>query len=303
MEIPLQGVKLVFVTGPSGAGRTTALRVLEDFGYEVIDNIPMSLIPKLFGTTPLERSLALGLDVRNRDFDARSMVGLVESMRASAQTPPAMLYLDSAPQELLRRFSETRRRHPLASDELPADAIGRELALLAPIRELADHLIDTTDLTPHDLKAQIAAWFGLSGAGRMAVSLQSFSYRRGLPAGVDMVFDCRFLDNPHWRAALRPLDGRDARVQDYLRSDPHFGAFFDKVSDLLHFLLPAHVKEGKAHLSVGFGCTGGQHRSVALVEVMGAALETAGWPVTKRHRELERKALVQTGPADKVTGA
>ncbi|MFM7442672.1 MAG: RNase adaptor protein RapZ, partial [Tabrizicola sp.] len=163
------------------------------------------------------------------------------------------------------------------------------------------HLIDTTELTQHDLKAEIARRFDPGTTGRLSVSVQSFSYKRGVPRGMDMIFDCRFLANPHWQAALRPLDGRDPAVESFVRADPRFAEFFQRVSELLLFLLPAHLDEGKAHLAIGFGCTGGQHRSVAMAEMVGSALAEAGWPVSKRHRELERKAATVQPDAMKVS--
>jgi UPF0042 nucleotide-binding protein len=294
--------RLVLVTGPSGAGRTTAIRVLEDLGYEGIDNIPLSLVPRLVEGPPLDRPIVLGLDARNRDFNATALIELIDTLTRDPRVSLQVLYLDCAAPELIRRFSETRRRHPLAPAETPAQGIEREVDLLAPIRVRADHLIDTTELTPHDLKAEIARWFEADSAGRLSVSLQSFSYKRGVPRGVDMIFDCRFLANPYWEARLRALDGRDPAVAAFVRRDPRFAEFYRKLQDMLLFLLPAHVDEGKAHLSVGFGCTGGQHRSVAMVEMVGAALAEAGWPVSKRHRELERKGSATT-PAGKVSVA
>ncbi len=292
--------RLVFVTGPSGAGRTTAIRVLEDIGYEGIDNIPLSLVPRLIEGAPLGRPIALGLDVRNRDFNATALIELIDQLTRDPRVSLEVLYLDCAPGALIRRYSETRRRHPLAPNETPAQGVEREMDLLAPIRVRADHLIDTTDLTPHDLKAEISALFDPGPGGRLSVSVQSFSYKRGIPRGVDMIFDCRFLANPHWQPGLRPLDGRDPTVESFVRADPRFAEFFQKVSDLLFFLLPAHLEEGKAHLSIGFGCTGGQHRSVAMAEMVGSALAQAGWPVSKRHRELERRAAGWQSDALKV---
>lgn len=294
--------RLVLITGPSGAGRSTAIHVLEDLGYEGIDNIPLTLVPRLLDGPPLGRPIALGLDARNRDFNTTALIELIDSLTRDPRVSLEVLYLDCAPTELIRRFSETRRRHPLAPDETPAEGIEREVDLLAPIRVRADHLIDTTDLSPHDLKADIARWFDPGRSGRLAVSVQSFSYKRGVPRGVDMIFDCRFLANPHWDAALRPLDGRDPRVAAFVRADPRFDEFFRRLRDLLLMLLPAHLEEGKAHLAIGFGCTGGQHRSVAVAEMLGAALAEAGWPVSKRHRELERKGAA-IAPADKVSAA
>ncbi len=295
--------RLILVTGPSGAGRTTAIRVLEDLGHEGIDNIPLSLVPRLTDGPPLGRPIALGLDVRNRDFNATALIELIDSLTRDPRVALEVLYLDCAPGVLIRRFSETRRRHPLAPAETPAQGVEREIDLLAPIRVRADHLIDTTELTVHDLKAEIAALFDAGPSGRMSVSVQSFSYKRGVPRGIDMIFDCRFLANPHWQPALRALDGRDPPVEAFVRQDPRFAEFFAKVSDLLGFLLPAHVQEGKAHLAIGFGCTGGQHRSVAMAEMVGNALADAGWAVSKRHRELERKAAAALPDASRVAGA
>jgi UPF0042 nucleotide-binding protein len=300
---PIQDHHLVFVTGPSGAGRTTAIRVLEDLGYEGIDNIPLSLVPRLVEGEPLGRPIVLGLDVRNRDFNATALIELIDSLTRDPRVRLEVLYLDCAPSVLIQRYSETRRRHPLAPNETPAQGIEREIDLLAPIRVRADHLIDTTELNQHDLKAELAAIFDITPTGRLSVSVQSFSYKRGIPRGVDMIFDCRFLANPHWQPALRALDGRDPAVEGFVRADPRFAEFFQRVSELLIFLLPAHLEEGKAHLAIGFGCTGGQHRSVAMAEMVGKALAEAGWPVSKRHRELERKAAVQQPDATKVAGA
>jgi RNase adapter protein RapZ len=288
--------RLVLVTGPSGAGRSTAINALEDLGHEVIDNLPLSLVPRLIDGPPLGRPIALGLDVRNRDFNATALIELIDSLTRDPRLMIEVLFLDAAAPVLIQRYSETRRRHPLAPDGDPATGVEREIDLLAPIRVRADVLIDTSDMTPHDLKAEIGRWFGRGTAGRMAVSLDSFSYKRGVPRGLDMIFDCRFLSNPHWVSSLRNLDGRDALVEAHVRADPRFAEFVDKVRDLILFLLPAQVAEGKAHLSIGFGCTGGQHRSVAIAEIMANALAETGWPVSKRHRELERRAATVAVP-------
>lgn len=291
--------RLVLVTGPSGAGRSTAIHALEDMGFEAIDNLPLSLIPRLLDGPARPVPLALGLDVRNRDFSASSLIELIDALTRNPGFAPEVLYLDCATETLVRRYSETRRRHPLGQGSTPADAITAERDLLAPIRARADLLIDTTELSPHDLRAELAHTFDLRGGRGLSVSLQSFSYKRGVPRGLDMMFDCRFLANPHWEQALRPFDGRDGPVQDYVTADPRFQPFFGQVRDLILFLLPAQVDEGKAHLAIGFGCTGGQHRSVTLVELMADALAKEGWQVSKRHRELERRAsaLRPAGPA------
>lgn len=291
-ELPdaIQEHQLVLITGPSGAGRSTAIHALEDLGYEVIDNLPLSLVPRLIDGPPLGRPIALGLDVRNRDFNATALIELIDTLTRDPRVSLHLVYIDCAVSELIRRYSQTRRRHPLAPAETPTEGIAREIDLLAPIRARADHLVDTTEMSPHELKAELHSWFSQSAAAPMAVSVQSFSYKRGLPRGVDMIFDCRFLRNPYWDQSLRAKDGRDPEVAAHIEADPRFGEFVERVQGLLLMLLPAHLLEGKAHLSIGFGCTGGQHRSVAVAEKLAKVLAEAGWPVSKRHRELERRA-------------
>lgn len=285
---PSQG-RLVLVTGPSGAGRSTAINVLEDLGFEAIDNLPLGLYPRLLdGPTP-DRPLALGVDTRNRDFSSAALIELIDGMSVETHLDLTVLYLDCQPDVLLRRFSETRRRHPLAPAESPDAGVQRELDLLAPIRHRADTLIDTTDLNVHQLREEVERQFAPGGVRPLALSVHSFSYKRGLPRGIDMVFDCRFLTNPYWDPSLRALDGRDARVLAYIAQDKRFDSFFEKVLDLTQMLLPAYVQEGKSHLSIGFGCTGGQHRSVALTETLAKALAEDGQQVSIRHRELERR--------------
>jgi UPF0042 nucleotide-binding protein len=248
------------------------------------------LVPRLIDGPSLGHPIALGLDVRNRDFNTTALIELIDTLTRDPRIGLQLLYLDCAPNVLIRRYSQTRRRHPLALGETPTEGIAREIDLLAPVRARADHLIDTTEMSPHDLKAELQTWFSESAAAPMAISVQSFSYKRGLPRGVDMIFDCRFLRNPYWESALRSKDGRDNDVMAHIEADPRFAEFIERVTGLLLLLLPAHLKEGKAHLSIGFGCTGGQHRSVAVAEKIGKVLAKAGWPVSKRHRELERRA-------------
>jgi len=281
--------RLVLVTGPSGAGRSTAIHVLEDLGFEAIDNLPLSLLPRLFAGPSLDTPLALGIDTRNRDFSTRALLELIDGGVAHAPGRMEVLYLDCRADVLVRRFSETRRRHPLAPGGSAEEGIAHEFDLLGPVRARADIVVDTSDMSPHDLRAALDRWFAPAGAKRLAISVQSFSYKRGLPHGLDMVFDCRFLNNPHWEAGLRAADGRDAAVQAFLRDDPRLAPFLDRLGALLDLLLPAHEAEGKAYLAIGTGCTGGQHRSVAVAESLRARLVQQGWPVSIRHRELERR--------------
>ena len=284
MSDPASPRPSVLVTGPSGAGRSTAIRALEDLGYEAIDNLPLSLVPRLLGAPGPERPMAFGVDARNRDFSASALAELSARIDSPIQT----LYLDCRREILLRRFSETRRRHPLAPGDTPGEGIDRELDLLGPARARADILVDTSEMTPHDLRAEMERWFAPPGGRRLAVSIHSFSYRRGIPRGLDIVLDCRFLRNPHWDETLRPLDGKHPDTARFVADDPKFADFVGKAADLAHFLLPAYESEGKAYLAVGLGCTGGRHRSVVVAETLAAELARAGWEVSARHRELER---------------
>ncbi len=285
------GKQIVLVTGPSGAGRTTAIHALEDSGFEVIDNLPLSLIPAVIDAPSDGRPLALGTDIRNRDFSVAQLIEVIDRLTGDPAVHSQLLYLDCAATDLVRRFSETRRKHPVRPDESPLSGIEHELQILQPIKARADVLIDTSKLSPHDLKSEVRQWFAKDTEKLMTVSVQSFSYKRGLPRSVDMMFDCRFLQNPHWQPDLRPLFGTDAPVQDFVASDPNYGAFLDRVFDLVTLVLPQHMAEGRSHVSIAFGCTGGRHRSVALAEALFQKLSSVGdWHLSVRHRELERSA-------------
>lgn len=282
--------RLVLVTGPSGAGRSTAIKALEDAGYETIDNLPLGLLERLFSGPALDRPMALGLDVRNRDFSQAALLKALDLLKQTAGLAPELLYLDCGREVLLRRYSETRRRHPLAPGESPLEGIAREIDLLAPIRDRADVLIDTSDLTPHGLRAEIERWFAPESGQKLGLTVQSFSYKRGLPNGVDLVFDCRFLRNPYWDPALRSKNGLDPEVAAHIAADERFDDFFARLTGMVEMLLPAYLAEGRSHLSIGFGCTGGQHRSVFTAERLAEALAQGGWQVSIRHRELDRRA-------------
>ena len=290
--------RLVLITGPSGAGRTTAIRALEDIGYEAIDNLPLSLLPRLLDGPAPTKPLALGVDTRNREFSTNALIEAIDQIGGMADTPMQVLYLDCRPEILMRRFSETRRRHPLAPAENAEIGIAREFDLLGPIKARADMLIDTSEMSPHDLRAELDRWFVPGGTGQLAVSVQSFSYKRGLPRGLDLVLDCRFLRNPYWEEGLRALDGRSREVADYVKHDERFEAFHDRIIGLTELLLPAYEAEGKAYLSIGFGCTGGQHRSVTMTETLAQALADSGWQVSIRHRELERRGKAASDRSD-----
>lgn len=298
MPSPPPAAHIVFVTGPSGAGRSTAINSLEDLGFEAIDNLPLSLLPRLLEGEPPTRPLALCIDPRTRDFDAMDLIAAFEKLERDAAYVTDLVFLDCEPATLQRRYSETRRRHPLAPDADPADGIALEREMLAPVRGRASVLIDTTALTVHQARDEIGRFFSHDRAPGMAIQITSFSYRRALPIGADLVFDCRFLRNPHWDPALRPQDGRSSEVQSYVASDPRFETFRAQIDDMLDLLLPAFREEGKSHLTIAFGCTGGRHRSVTLAEITATRLAESGWRVSKRHRDVDRS---QHGSAD--TGA
>ncbi len=286
-----QGQHIVIMSGPAGSGRSTAIGALEDLGFEAIDNLPISFLPRLLAGGPMARPVVIGIDPRNRDFAADRLIAALAEVEAAVGRAPVLVYLDCDATTLLRRYSETRRRHPLSPHGSPLVGIEREVALLAPLRARADVLIDTGAMTPHDLRAEMARQFGEEEPrGGLAVTLQSFSYKRGVPRGADMVIDVRFLKNPHWDPALRPRDGRDPAVRAFVETDPAYAPFYARLEDLLKFLLPAYRAEGKSYFGLGLGCTGGKHRSVVLVEALAKTLAADGWQVSIRHRDLEQAA-------------
>ncbi len=279
----------MIMTGPAGAGRSTAIGALEDLGFEAIDNLPLSFLPRLFAGGPVARPVVIGIDPRNREFSVDRMLAALDDIAAAAGQAPVLVFLDCDAATLVQRYSETRRRHPLSPHGSPVQGIDHELTLLEPLRERADVLVDTRAMTPHELRAEMRRLFGEGDArSELAVTLQSFSYKRGVPRGVDMVMDVRFLKNPHWDLALRPLDGRDPEVRAFVESDPAYGPFYARLADMVAFLLPAYCAEGKSYFGLGLGCTGGRHRSVALVEALAKTLADDGWRVSIRHRDLKR---------------
>jgi UPF0042 nucleotide-binding protein len=280
----------LLVTGLSGAGKSTALNTLEDLGWEVVENLPLSLLSHLLRTPPSsgsadERPLAIALDSRTRGFDARKIVEQIKTLAKSHDYPIETLYLDCAGAELVRRYSETRRRHPLATDRPATDGIAAERELMAPLRRWADHVIDTTDSDSNALRQQIRARFG-AGQDAPTLSVLSFGFARGMPRNADLVFDMRFLRNPHWQQDLRPLTGLDSGVRDYIAGDEAYDAALGKIEDLLLTLLPRYRAEGKSYVTVAFGCTGGRHRSVHVADRVATRLREAGFSPTVEHRDL-----------------
>ena len=288
---PLAVPPMLIVTGLSGAGKASALKALEDLDYEAVDNLPLGLVDTLLasaegGDTPA-RPLAFGIDTRTRAFDAEALVARLRVLRAEG-IDIRLIYIDCTDDELVRRFSETRRRHPLAADRPAADGIARERELTEPLKRWADLVIDTTDLSVTDLRRRIAERIGRNDQNQLTVTLQSFGFARGLPRNADLVFDVRFLANPHWDMALRPLTGEDPEVAAFVAADPAYGPAIDRIADLLLTLLPGYGREGKAYLTIAIGCTGGRHRSVAVSRALQARLEAAGYSPLLTHRDVSR---------------
>jgi len=280
---------VVLVTGLSGAGHTTALKILEDLGYEAVDNLPLTLMDGLAGGK-LARPLAVGVDSRTRDFSASALSERLDRLTHDPALDVKLLFLICSDEVLRRRFTETRRRHPLALDRPVADGIRQERELLAPLRERADLVIDTTDLAIGDLKHLLQGHFRIEAAPAAAITVMSFSYRNGLPREADLVFDARFLANPHYRDSLRPLTGKDAAVANFIEADPGWDPFFAALGNLLMPLLPRFEREGKSYLTLAVGCTGGRHRSVFAAERLAQWLRAQGRHVSLRHRDLDRGA-------------
>jgi RNase adapter protein RapZ len=278
--------RLLVVTGLSGAGHTTALKILEDLGYEAVDNLPLLLLVGVTGESgDGDRAIAIGIDSRTRDFTAAALAERLERLRADPRLEVKLIYLDCMDESLRRRFTETRRRHPLSLDRPVADGIRQERQLLAPLRDQADLVVDTTDLTSADLRRLLRGHFALHPRPGLAFSVVSFSYRHGLPREADLVFDVRFLRNPHYDPALRPLTGRDPEVGRFIEADPAYGPFFIALTHLLLPLLPSFEREGKSYVTIAIGCTGGRHRSVFVAERLAAWLGTQGRTVNIRHRD------------------
>lgn len=287
--------RLLLVTGLLGAGKSTALKVLEDLGWETIDNFPIRLLARLVdrseapsgdGRTPL----AIGFDSRTRGFDAAKVIALVKRLVERDDLEVTTLFLDCSGAELERRFNETRRRHPLAQDMPLTSGIAAEREAMEPLRRWADMVMSTTNFTANDLQQTVRERFGTETDQTTVVTVTSFSFARGMPPIADLVFDMRFLDNPHWDPALRPQTGLDAPVGEHIRKDPAWDEAYTRIRDLILMLLPRYQAQGKAYVNLAFGCTGGRHRSVFTAEQIAAALRDAGYSPSVLHRNLASRA-------------
>lgn len=292
---------ILLLSGLAGAGKTTALKTLEDMGWEVVDNLPLVLLDRLLDT-PLpaghagedERPLALGIDARTRDFNAGAIVQRIRALRERHGHDVETLFLDCSDSELERRFAETRRRHPLALDRPAADGIARERELTEPLRRWASQVIDTTSFTSNALQQEIRSRFARERLSDPVLTILSFGFSRGVPRNADLMFDMRFLRNPHWDDMLRPKTGLDPDVAAYIQADPAYEEALSRIEDLLRMLLPRYAEGGKAYITVAFGCTGGKHRSVHVAERVARHLQDAGFSPTILHRNME------TAPQDRL---
>ena len=282
-----QRPRLVIVSGLSGAGKNSVLRALEDIGYEAVDNPPLRLVDTLIGS---DKPLAIGIDARTRDFSAEEVVETLLDLRQSGRAQPELIFAVAAPDVLLRRFTETRRRHPLALQGTVGEGIETEQTLTRPLRDAADWVVDTSDLPLASLRQLIEQRFGNHGPG-LSITLVSFAFPVGLPREADLVFDVRFLRNPHYIPDLRPQTGLDVPVRAYIESDPDYPEFISRLNGLVAFLLPRFVREGKKYATIAVGCTGGRHRSVAVVEALATQLRAQHDSVQVEHRAIAVEQL------------
>ncbi len=292
---------VLLVTGLSGAGKSTALKAIEDLGYDAIDNLPLPLLKDLFESPDTYRragsrgAIAIGLDTRTRAFDPDSFEQHLDALELRADLEVRVIFLECGDEMLRRRFTETRRPHPLAGGGGVMAGVAAERKLLARLKDRADYVFDTTDLTSHDLRRLLTGNFRLDANRGMTISVVSFSYRLGLPREADLLFDVRFLANPHYVSELQPLTGHDKAVGEFIARDPAYGEFFDGVTKLVLSLLPHYQREGKSYLTLAFGCTGGRHRSVFLAEQVANVLNEKGYAVTLSHRDTDIHANKAVG--------
>lgn len=289
--------KVLMITGMSGAGKSTALKTLEDIGWETIDNFPIRLVDGLLNTPPSsslgdkDPPLALGFDSRTRGFEPDKLIQRIKALQENRNLLISTLYLDCSGNELERRYAETRRRHPLALDRPAKQGIALERTQLESFRRWAEHIIDTSDLSANSLQRKIRDEFALDDTAITTITITSFGFSRGLPNDIDLLFDVRFLANPFWQAELKEMTGLDAPVAEYITRDPAYPDALTKISDLLEFLLPKYQDAGKAYVNIGIGCTGGRHRSVHIAEALSKNLREAGISTTVSHRNLASRPM------------
>jgi len=281
--------KIVIVTGLSGAGMTTSLKILEDMGYETVDGVPLPLLHQLIASDH-SHPIAIGIDIRTRGFGVTPLLEELDHLKSKEDLDLSLLFLDCSDEIIERRYVETRHRHPLAEDRPISDGIKHERQILQALLKRSDLVIDTTDMAIKDCKNMLQGHFALNDVKSLRVFVTSFSYRHGIPREADLVFDVRFLRNPHYDKILRPLNGQDQAVGQYITKDESYESFFANLKQLLKPLLPRYSEEGKSYLTIAIGCTGGQHRSVFLAEELSAWLNEIGENAQLQHRELTKSA-------------
>ena len=279
---------LLFVTGLSGAGLSSALKILEDLDFEVFDNMPLSLLDALLKESVTHNPpVAIGIDARSRNFDPVVLLTRINELKDNSDWTVKSIFMSADDTVLLKRFTETRRTHPLARDRAVADGIAAEKSLLYPIKHQSGYIVDTSDLSIHDLRRVIEGFTSGLVQGKLNMTIMSFAYRHGLPREADLVLDVRFLRNPNWVPELKEKTGRESEVQDYIIGDESFPDFLERTKGLLGLLIPRYDEEGKNYLTIAFGCTGGKHRSVFMAETIRKWLQEQSYAAAIHHRELK----------------
>ena len=280
--------ELIIVIGQSGAGRTTVIHILDDQGFDTLDNVPVHLIPRVASRELVDKPLALGLDIRSKSFSVQNLMKEISNWEALSRSRVVILFLQCSLDILIKRFSLTRRPHPVPVEDSLELSIKRELNLIAPLRDKADLVLDTSNTSPNELRLKLGSIFPLANNRNIQIILQSFSFRKGSPSGLDMIFDCRFLKNPNWEDDLKNLNGTDTEVKNYLYKDKSWESFNNSLIKMMSTIIPSFEREGKSYLSIGLGCTGGQHRSVFVAEQLFEHLLDKDYDVKILHTNLQK---------------
>ncbi len=280
--------ELILVIGQSGAGRTTVIHILDDQGFDTLDNVPIHLISQVASTNLEDKPLAIGLDLRSKSFSLQKLMGEINNWRTFSKSRVVILFLECSLEILIKRFSLSRRPHPVAGENNLELSIKKELKLIAPLREKADFVLDTSNTSPNELRLKLGSLFSSANNRNIQIMVQSFSYSIGYPKEIDMIFDCRFLKNPNWVEGLKDLNGTDEAVKDYLNKDKSWTTFKKNLCQMISVVIPAFEREGKSYLSIGLGCTGGQHRSVFVAEELYNYLLNKGYDVKILHTILQK---------------
>lgn len=280
--------ELIIVIGQSGAGRTTVIHILDDQGFDTLDNVPVHLIPRVASRELVDKPLALGLDIRSKSFSVQNLMKEISNWEALSRSRVVILFLQCSLDILIKRFSLTRRPHPVPGEDSLELSIKRELNLIAPLRDKADLVLDTSNTSPNELRLKLGSIFPLANNRNIQIILQSFSFRKGSPSGLDMIFDCRFLKNPNWEDDLKNLNGTDTEVKNYLYKDKSWESFNNSLIKMMSTIIPSFEREGKSYLSIGLGCTGGQHRSVFVAEQLFEHLLDKDYDVKILHTTLQK---------------